>query len=175
MIDDLASRFGDSWWQEVTLVFLAQAELQMVEAFLKAVVALPRFAGHGTFMDACLEDAGAISMVPFLDVLKLSAEENVDRLWARQGVALRIVERHDLNALSGLRERLSLHPDPAISAWVASHPDKDMRVRLAKGPVPYELVRIPGGAFMMGETGGAIAMGRATGCKCLDFIWVKPR
>jgi formylglycine-generating enzyme required for sulfatase activity len=158
----LASNFGDSWWQEVTLILLALEEPSLFVPFMKAVVTLPAFVEHAGFVETCLEDAAEISMEPFVELLEQNPGE--DRgLWERQLIALRIVERNDPDKIEALRSILKNHPFDEIKNRVKPVQLNAMDIVFVKpvmsgtgfnSPVDYELVKISDGTFMMGSPEG---------------------
>jgi formylglycine-generating enzyme required for sulfatase activity len=162
VIHKLALNFGDSWWQEVTLILLALEGPSFFVPFMKEVVKFPAFVEHAGFVETCLEDAAEISMEPFVALLEQNPED--DRgLWERQLIALRIVERNDLDKIEGLKSILVNHPFDEIKNRVKPEHLKAMDI-VADKPVmgrpilnihkDYELVKIPGGTFMMGSYKG---------------------
>ena len=146
---ELASQFGRSWWQEVALLLLSFPDLAMFEPYIREVVTLPAFAQHPDLMDLCLDDAAEVSAVPFLELIDRDPGGDRD-LWDRQLLALRIVERIDAEALAGIFPKLKTHPSKAVREWVAAREFEAGQEVIHSDPGGYELVRIPGGRFMMG-------------------------
>ncbi len=150
VVKELASHFGESWWQEVGLLLLALDDPSLFKPYMQEVIKLPAFTEHVSLVEACLTDAAEKSAEPFLELLEISPGKD-EELWQRQLLALQIVERLDADAIEGLKARLT------------KHPFKDIRKRLQAQDVQatqevkdanrggYELVRIVGGRFMMGS------------------------
>ena len=109
VLKELASRFGQSWWLEVTLLLLAMDDPCPFPQFMAEVMKRPEFAEHPDLVDMCIEDAAEVSMGPFVSLLK--TEPGEDRgLWECQFAALRVLARQDESAVEALQSRLSKHP-----------------------------------------------------------------
>ncbi len=151
---ELAQRFGESWWQEVSLLLLALEDPSLFDPFMREVADTPAFAQFPELVDACLDDAAEKSAGPFAELLARPGGKD-EGLWERQLVALRALERLDAAAVKGLAEHLRKHPSAAIrarfEAKVVEAAQEAARevIRAARGG--YELVRIPGGVFLMGS------------------------
>lgn len=147
---ELAGHFGESWWQEVTLLLLALEEPSLFVAFMRELVKLPAFAAHPDLVEACLDDAAEVSGLPFVELLRLPA--GLDKgLWLRQVLALRLVQRLEPTALEGLAPALAAHPSAEIRALVGATLGDRGRDTLVATRGGYELVRIPAGNFLMGS------------------------
>ncbi|MEX1368267.1 MAG: SUMF1/EgtB/PvdO family nonheme iron enzyme [Nannocystaceae bacterium] len=162
VLDQLASRFGDSWWQEVVLLLLGLHEREGTSwftALMERVVEQPAFgeAEHAELVDQCLVDAAEVSAAPFIAVARRSPGRD-EGLWARQRAALRVLdglapELVESRVLEQLAQGLRGHPSAEVKAWV------DGRLRIGPDtsvaePGGYVLVKIPGGTFMMGSPDG---------------------
>jgi hypothetical protein len=147
----LASRYGDSWWQEVLLLLVGVGNPSVFEPLMRVVVAAPVFASRPEILGLLLEEAAEVSAKPFVELLGENPREAVRELWNRQLVALEVLERIGAKAQLGeLKERLLRHPSPEIRARLASRAAPERRVRVTdKGGV--ELVFIPAGKFLMGS------------------------
>ncbi|MEX1367081.1 MAG: SUMF1/EgtB/PvdO family nonheme iron enzyme [Nannocystaceae bacterium] len=167
----LATRFGDSWWQEVILLLLAQGDRVLFERFMGEVVRQPGFRewARSPMMSMCLGEAREVSSRPFVALVRegprasgwlgrvgrwLSGKsEAEDELAARQLVAARLLARTMPEALAGLGDVLAEHRAPALRAWWAQWQVGEREVWVApRGGV--ELVEIPGGTFLMGSADG---------------------
>ncbi|MCA9654916.1 MAG: SUMF1/EgtB/PvdO family nonheme iron enzyme, partial [Myxococcales bacterium] len=159
VLDQLAARFGDSWWQEVVLLLLGlhgREGASWFTALMERVVEQPAFgeAEHAELVDQCLVDAVEVSAAPFVAVARRSPGRD-EGLWARQRAALWVLdgmapEHVESRALEQLAQGLRGHPSAEVKAWV------DGRLRIGPDvfvaqPGGYELVRIPGGTFKMGS------------------------
>ena len=149
VLKDLAARFGQSWWLETTLLFLALDNPCLFEPFMTELLQQSAFARHPDLVDLCVEDAAEVSMEPFVSLLK--TEPGTDReLWQRQSAALRVLKRLDESAVEALQSRISKHPYEKIrDLWKARLDEKAEDIYVSD-PGGYELVRVPGGEFMMG-------------------------
>ena len=61
VLQGLASHFGESWWQEVTLLLLGLEEPSLFTPFIRDVVKVNNFIDFPNLMEACLEDAAETS------------------------------------------------------------------------------------------------------------------
>ncbi len=149
VLQDLASHFGESWWQEVSLLLLALEEPFLFKPFMREVIKQPTFAEHTEIVEMCLDDSIETSTAPFMELLQQSPGKNRN-LWERQLVALRIVERLDEEAIEGILPNLKVHPFDQIQNWLKSRKAEEQQDVIISKPGGYELVKIPGGVFMMG-------------------------
>ncbi len=150
ILSDLAAKFGESWWQEVILLMLALDNPSMFAEFMREVVRLPVFAKHHDFIQMCLDDAAEISVEPFIELLEKKPSK--DRgLWERQFAALQVIQGMDAAALEKVSELLRNHPYDKIRERVREFFKEELQDVVRAEPGGYELVRIPGGTFMMGS------------------------
>jgi formylglycine-generating enzyme required for sulfatase activity len=147
VLRELAGHFGESWWQEVTLLLLALEEPSLFVPFMRELVKLPAFAAHPDLVEACLDDAAEVSSQPFVELLRQPAGRD-EGLWLRQALALRLVQRLEPAALDVLGPALAAHPSAEIRALLGARRGRDTLVAPRGG---YELVRIPAGNFLMGS------------------------
>jgi formylglycine-generating enzyme required for sulfatase activity len=101
-------------------------------------------------VELCLDDAAETSPLPFVEILKKAPGKN-KQFWVRQLVALRVLEVLEPAAVEKLQSILARHPSIEIRRWLqdrVSKADMDVTTTLEGS---YELVRIPGGEFMMGS------------------------
>lgn len=157
IINELASHFGESWWEEVILLFLSLDDQLLFEPFMRELAKLPAFTEHPHLIDLCLEDAAERSPEPFRELLRKAAG-NDHSFWERQFTALRILERLDAKSVDDLAGKLVRHPSDHIRNWLKSR-GKELTQRATQNviysaPGGIELVRIPGGEFMMGASKG---------------------
>ncbi|MEX1367079.1 MAG: formylglycine-generating enzyme family protein, partial [Nannocystaceae bacterium] len=149
----LASRFGDGWWQEVILLLLAKGNPPMFKRFMSEVVARPDFVKWTAtkMMGLCLAEAFGVSAAPFVELLR--AQEDPDgTLEARQVVGFELLAQRMPSVVDGMEDLLREHPAELVRhRWrVWKRTTKGMEVVMApRGGV--ELVRIPGGRFLMGS------------------------
>ncbi len=152
LLIELASHFGESWWQEVILLMLALEDPSLFDDFMLEVVRLPAFATNSALVDMCLKDAAEISVKPFVDLLN-KEPGNDKELWDRQTAALRVIMRLDKHVVEKIKTRLEKHPSPDIRRVFKDYKriDKTGREIINVKQIGYELVRIPGGSFLMGS------------------------
>ena len=148
VLEELARSFGSSWWREVSLLLLALEGPPIFERFMRLVTREPGFAKDPELVEECLDDAVEVGMAPFVELLGEDPGVDPER-WARQLAALRVLERHAPEELGPLADGLRRHPLADIAErFGAPAPAVEMRVADRGG---YELVRIPGGRFLMGS------------------------
>ena len=160
-LEELAERFGQPWFQEVILLFLALRDPSMFVPFMKRVVRQKAFGEpeHSELLEMCLDDAAEPSAEPFLELLKQGPGKDPGKnrsLWKRQLAALRALEQltPDLkneDFFASVLKDLENHPFEEISSWAADEKGPEEQDLEHYGPSGYELVRIPGGTFMMGS------------------------
>jgi formylglycine-generating enzyme required for sulfatase activity len=146
---ELAARFGDSWWQEVILLLLAMSDPCLFTPFMRAVIRMPGFAKHSDLVTACLDDAAEVSPIPFVELLeKTDSEPDLEK---RRLAALRILEQHAPEQLASLAQELRDHDSELIRRWMAEKNHREAADTIKADRGGYELVRIPGGDFLMGS------------------------
>jgi formylglycine-generating enzyme required for sulfatase activity len=150
VLSELASHFGESWWQEVGLLLLSLEDPSLFVAYMREVVKLPNFAEHPSLVEACLDDAAEVSSLPFVELLEQTPGRRRE-FWKRQLLALSILERIDPQSLEKMAETLRSHPSAEIRNRFISREDEKIREILEAERGGYELVPIPGGTFMMGS------------------------
>ncbi|MEW6073947.1 MAG: SUMF1/EgtB/PvdO family nonheme iron enzyme [Planctomycetota bacterium] len=165
-LEDLADHFGESWWREVTLLLLALEGSALFEGLMREVVKRPAFAAHPDLVAECLDDTLQFSAAPFVDLLRLAP--GIDKkLWARQLVALRVLEEKAPKSLVELKDALFGHPSKEIAErarkieriihlqaatlGTAVVLSGKLTVRRPADRGGYELVKIPAGKFLMGS------------------------
>ena len=150
VLRELASHFGESWWQEVGLILLALEDPSLFVPYLREVVKQPAFAEYTELIEASLDDAAETSTKPFVELLETDPGKD-EELWERQLVALRVLERLDPEAVRNREAQLRKHPSQKIRGWIeerAVQAGQDVIVSESGG---YELVKISGGVFTMGS------------------------
>ncbi|MGD9325028.1 MAG: SUMF1/EgtB/PvdO family nonheme iron enzyme, partial [Desulfobacterales bacterium] len=150
VLQDLASHFGESWWQEVALLLLALEDPSLFVPYMLEVLKQPAVAEYPELVDLCLDDAAEISPKPFEELL-IKTPGKSKPLWARQLVALRVLERLKPEAVEKLQSELLQHPSADIRRWFQDKAVQATFDLITADLGGYELVRIPGGEFMMGS------------------------
>ena len=150
VLKELASHFGESWWREVGLLLVALEDPSLFEPYMQELVKLPAFAEHGNLVEELLDDAAEVSTKPFLELAR-SKRGKTEAFWKRQLAALRILERLDAGAVKAMMPGLREHPFAGIRAWAGVLVDEAFQEVFVAEPGGYQLVRIPGGVFMMGS------------------------
>jgi formylglycine-generating enzyme required for sulfatase activity len=150
VLSELASHFGQSWWQEVGLLLLALEDPSLFVRYMREVVKLPEFAQFPAMVEMCLDDAAEKYPQPFVELLEIDPGNDAD-LWKRQLVALRILERLDPTAVDKRQKRLARHPSTAIRQWIQERIAQTTMDVVAAKRGGYELVKISGGNFVMGS------------------------
>jgi formylglycine-generating enzyme required for sulfatase activity len=150
VLSNLAERFGQSWWQEVTLLLLALDNPCLFEQFMRVLTYQPGFTQHPELVEMCLDDTAEKSVLPFVELLQENPGKDPDH-WQRQLAALKLVERLDNDALSGLAEQLVQHPYDKICERMGQRTARSEQDVVYASRGGYELVLIPGGEFLMGS------------------------
>ncbi len=150
VLNDLAGRFGQSWWQEVTLLLLSLNNPCLFIPFMRNLVQQPGFSQHPELVEMCLDDAAEKPVLPFVELLQEDPRKDPD-LWQRQLAALKLVERLDNDALNSLIEQLARHPYDKIRQRLGQRTARAKQDVVHARRGGYELVRIPGDEFLMGS------------------------
>jgi formylglycine-generating enzyme required for sulfatase activity len=148
----LATHYGQSWWQEVILMLLAQGNPSVFVPFMREVVKGPQFATASIELLSFIQaDAAELSEVPFSEFL--AQEPGADpALWSRQRRALAMLEQFAApETLDKLADSLAEHPSSAITSWVGKRRGDVQLATQKSRRGGIELVRIAGGRFLMGS------------------------
>jgi formylglycine-generating enzyme required for sulfatase activity len=155
VLRDLAARYGESWWQEVTLILLALGDPSLFEPLMREVVGRYAFGQGASFLDLILEESAEVSARPFVELIEKEPGGSKE-LWVRQLVALRALDRLGFTeAIAAAAGRMAKHPWDQIRLWMEER--RAGRARAAAGDTltttngGVELVRVPGGKFLMGS------------------------
>ncbi|MCH9685237.1 MAG: SUMF1/EgtB/PvdO family nonheme iron enzyme, partial [Deltaproteobacteria bacterium] len=152
LVPRLASRFGEGWWQEVILLFLAEGDPPMFEPFMAELGKQEDFPQwcKSKLMGLCWNEAFGVSAAPFVALVKATTTDAA--MGARQRAALELLAQRMPKSLEGLEPLLREHAVEAVRAfneqWQRRAADR-LTVVAPRGGV--ELVRIPGGTFLMGS------------------------
>jgi hypothetical protein len=101
VLRELARHYGESWWQEVTLLLLALEDPSLFVPFMREVVRQPAFADSPNMVEMCLDDAAEVSAQPFAELLEADPGKNKE-FWQRQLLALKVLERVDADQVEAL-------------------------------------------------------------------------
>ena len=158
----LAAAFGESWWQEVLLLFVAQGDPSLFEPLLARIVAEPAFGRHRELLDLLLEEASEVTGAPFAACVREDPGHDQE-LWRRQREALYALERIEPDTAASVALDLSTHPYAPIREWCRAQLGEDQREvsRSERGEV--ELVLVPGGRFAMGSPPDEVGRREAEG------------
>ena len=154
-LQELAACYGEGWWQEVILMLLALGNPSLFVPFMREVVQRPQFTRVPELLNLILEEAAEVSDAPFVELLAEPPGTDPG-LWSRQRYALRVLEQVAEEAtLDEAAQRLGRHPAPEIQQWLADRRSVTARLAVQETRVTanggVELVRIPGGTFLMGS------------------------
>ncbi|TAN51704.1 MAG: hypothetical protein EPN21_05935 [Methylococcaceae bacterium] len=154
VLRELAGHYGDSWWQEVILLVLAQGNPSLFAPFMHAALARADFDAAAELTGLILEEAAEATAEPFLQWVRQAPGDDPEH-WARQWAALRLLERMlDSAAFQPLLATLRNHPLPALRAWLQSRKVDGALPTCVSDQGGVELVLIPGGRFLMGSPNG---------------------
>jgi formylglycine-generating enzyme required for sulfatase activity len=146
IIPMLAAKFGESWWQEVTLLLLALEEPSLFEPLMREVIKNGSFTEHSELVEMCLDDAAQVSVKPFVELVQTETSDTIAQLQS-----LRILSRISPDEFKRLLHDLPKFTSREVRAWLAGRDvvlDRKI-VYSERGNV--ELMRIPGGEFLMGS------------------------
>jgi len=151
----LARHYGESWWQEVILLLLAESDpAPLFAPFMREVLRQPRFAEERQLLELILEEAAYVSPKPFVEVLR---ERRNDDAALRAG---QLVARHVLERLLPPEElktflmNLLDHPWPMLQAWARARLATTSQPNYVSSNIGVELIQIPAGCFLMGSPKG---------------------
>jgi formylglycine-generating enzyme required for sulfatase activity len=149
-LNELARHYGESWWQEVTLLLLALEDPSLFVPFMREVLRQPAFANSPSMVEMCLDDAAEVSAQPFVELLEADPGKKKE-LWQQQLLALKVLARIDAEQVVGMQARLAKHPYEELRQWMRERAKQAVQEVIYAERGGYELVRITGGAFMMGS------------------------
>jgi formylglycine-generating enzyme required for sulfatase activity len=150
VLRELARHYGESWWQEVTLLLLALEDPSLFVPFMREVVRQPAFVNSPAMVEMCLDDAAEVGAQPFMELVEADPGKEKEH-WQRQLLALKVLERLDADRVEALKAKLAKHPFEELRQWMRKRAKQAVQEIIYAKRGGYELVRIPGGAFMMGS------------------------
>ncbi|MEO0481920.1 MAG: SUMF1/EgtB/PvdO family nonheme iron enzyme [Planctomycetota bacterium] len=140
-LDELAERFGESWWEEVTLLLLAQCSQTLFRRFFERVLHRSDIAAHESFLQQCLREAREKDSTPFESFLK--------RKRPKVSPEQRAVTERAIRQIEGRGARVEV-----VSSGSGESPVDPggliQRERFVHPECGVEMVRIPAGSFRMG-------------------------
>ena len=145
MLEVLASHYGESWWQEVLLLFVAMGNPSMFGPLMREVVKRPTFATQRELLGLLLEEAAERDPGPFLELLHRDQGRDLS-LESRQLAAIEVLRQMG-EWQSPKQMQMLMSPPLGLHAEVSlpvAAPDVTK-----KGKV--ELVSVPRGEFLMGS------------------------
>ncbi|MFZ4699413.1 MAG: SUMF1/EgtB/PvdO family nonheme iron enzyme [Candidatus Methylumidiphilus sp.] len=153
ILSELAGHYGESWWNEVILLLLAQGNPSLFAPFMAEALKQARFAEDSAFLDLILEETAEFSPAPFLELLR-HEPGNDTVLWANQAAALRVLQRLAPDEVKPVVVGVvgSIEVETYALGVVYVAPVAQTSYRTNNGGV--ELLLIPGGRFMMGSAEG---------------------
>jgi len=144
VLRSLARHYGESWWQEVLLLFVAMRNPSMFAPLMREVVKQPTFAESNDVLGLLLEEAAERVASPFEEVLH-EAPGGGANLVGRQMRALEALALMGEVKTPGQRgSRLSPEILEMLRGW-----ERPRLEVTEKGGV--EIVSIQGGEFLMGS------------------------
>jgi len=150
VLAELAGHWGESWWQEVILLLLAQGNPSLFAPLLREVIQRPEFTAHPEVLNLVLEESAEVSDAPFSELLRQPADAHPD-LWHAQLVALQVLERLDPELARSWIAKMERHPSVELRRWTASRDSASSAEAMLTEKGGVELVRIPAGSFSMGS------------------------
>jgi len=114
------------------------------------VLRQPAFANSPSMVEMCLDDAAEVSAQPFVELLEADPGKKKE-LWQQQLLALKVLARIDAEQVEGMQARLAKHPFEELRKWMRERAKQAVQDVIYAERGGYELVRVPGGVFMMGS------------------------
>ena len=99
----LAGHYGESWWNEVILLLLAQGNPSLFAPFMTEALKQASFAEDSAFLDLILEETAEFSAVPFVELLR-QTPDTPNQAWVDVGSKPALV-RDEVNRHSGRDRR----------------------------------------------------------------------
>jgi formylglycine-generating enzyme required for sulfatase activity len=151
VLKDLASHYGESWWQEMILMLLAQGNPSLFTPFMQQALRHPCFGAATELLGLILEEAAEVSVRPFVELLQQPPGEDPAH-WARQLGALHVLERLGADVeFNTLVKSLRQHPLGEVQALAQARAQAAIRPTRVTQQGGVELVLIPGGTCHMGS------------------------
>jgi formylglycine-generating enzyme required for sulfatase activity len=149
----LAKYYGQSWWQEVILLLLAQGNPSLFVPFMGAALKQPGFAAAGDWLGLILEEAAEATPKPFVDWLKQAPDGEAQR--AARSLLLPVLQRQlPEEEYRALLTELPQQVHAAAANWTVRTSMRAAAVSRYTANGGVELVAIPGGRFLMGSPEG---------------------
>ncbi len=143
LLEALASHFGEGWWEEVTLLLLAQCSEEMFRRFFELVLRRADFAEHEKLLQQCLREARAKDTAPFEALLKRKRPQPSAAQREAAERAIRLIEGRTSRIEAGsVGSRVEVGTPNVTTA----------SNRLVHPLCGVELARISAGTFQMGST-----------------------
>ena len=171
VMQTLAAHYGQSWWQEVILLLLAQGNPSLFVPFMQAALRQPGFANEKELLGFIMEEAAEVSAEPFVEFLQectrnpLEKTSNNVLVFMNHFIKLlpsedsRVLLKHWCDAsLASLREYGHADSNSLLEFFMKR--DSGQRVNEAEPSSFFtangnvELLSIPGGSFLMGSPDG---------------------
>ncbi|MEX1361890.1 MAG: SUMF1/EgtB/PvdO family nonheme iron enzyme [Nannocystaceae bacterium] len=150
VLDDLAERFGDPWWREVTLLLLSLGEPSLFDPLMRRVVQRPAFVAHLDLVLECHREAAGATLEPFVELVLGPPGEDA-QLHERQLAAAKVLDElapeRWLELAPGLRE----HPFEPLRRLAGEELPAARPIRRVSARSGYAVVEIPAGRFSMGS------------------------
>ena len=158
VLEELACHYGQSWWQEVILLLIAQGNPSLFVPFVQAALRQPGFANEKELLGFIMEEAAEVSAEPFVEYvneyIREPMEDRVSTVSAILPVLRRLLPADEYegvlqaSAVHSVGDRMIVVDTQAIGIGQASLPTGIS----PNGEV--ELLSIPGGSFLMGSPDG---------------------
>ena len=153
-LSTLIECFGDPWWREVLLLFVASSEHALFADLIRPVIATRKLIAHEALLRECLEEAHAPHIAPLAELLE-SGEESAER----QIVVMRLLQSRGDDRIRHAAAQIAARAGAASDLrTMAEHlAGKELLARLALAGQPFQegttgirFLWIPGGRFRMG-------------------------
>ena len=156
VMQELAAHYGQSWWQEVMLLLLAQGNPSLFGPFMREALKQPGFANEKELLGFIMEEAAEVSAEPFVEYVKeFPSKPTVDQVetaFAIVPVLKRLLPADEYEVLWRLLKVYSL--ETSSLTMTPSMPSVAIITILTSPNGGMELLSIPGGSFLMGSPDG---------------------
>ena len=158
VLQELACHYGQSWWQEVILLLIAQGNPSLFVPFMQAALRQPGFANEKELLGFIMEEAAEVSAEPFVEFISEYTREPMEDRVSTVSAILPVLKRlMPTDESEALLKRLPTNDATVSILEETGQFDGSVQIELpnyftANGNV--ELLSIPGGSFLMGSPDG---------------------
>ena len=167
VVQELACHYGQSWWQEVILLLIAQGNPSLFVPLMQAALRQPGFANEKELLGFIMEEAAEVSAEPFVKYLQEFTcnpqQETFQTVLAFINYLKKLLPSKEISVvlkhLSGALDKFG-HADTNSMLELFLKRDSGQRANEAELTTFFttngnvELLTLPGGSFLMGSPDG---------------------